>query len=164
MPWLFLYAFMLGLVFNAAPGAILAESLRRGLKGGFAPAFAVQIGSLVGDGLWVILGLAGTAALMSISYISIPLMLSGTLLLGYLAWQSFRDSRMPMPDLHQHSATHQRRGALATQHHLLGFAWRNNCRGDQRNPDIQPLYGLHRRLHAVFGALVFHCIGTHCLY
>lgn len=114
MPWLFLYAFMLGLVFNAAPGAILAESLRRGLKGGFAPAFAVQIGSLVGDGLWVILGLAGTAALMSISYISIPLMLSGALLLGYLAWQSFRDSRMPMPDLHQHSATHQRRGAMAT--------------------------------------------------
>ncbi|XDZ65653.1 LysE family transporter [Alphaproteobacteria bacterium LSUCC0684] len=114
MPWLFLYAFMLGLVFNAAPGAILAESLRRGLKGGFMPAMAVQIGSLVGDGLWVMLGLAGAAALISISYIKIPLMLSGAILLGYLAWQSFRDSRMPMPDLNATASVKQSRGAMAT--------------------------------------------------
>lgn len=31
---LFLSAFFLGLLFNAAPGAIFAESLRRGIKGG----------------------------------------------------------------------------------------------------------------------------------
>jgi len=114
MLWLFLYAFMLGLVFNAAPGAILAESLRRGLKGGFMPAMAVQIGSLVGDGLWVVLGLAGAAALISIAYIKIPLMLSGAILLGYLAWQSFRESRMPMPDLDAAISIRESRGAMAT--------------------------------------------------
>jgi len=113
MSGLFIYAFGLGLVFNAAPGAILAESLRRGLKGGFAAAMAVQIGSLVGDGLWVVLGLAGAAALISIAYVSLPLMLSGAVLLGYLAWQSFTDSRAPLPDMDKGGSISQHRGGLA---------------------------------------------------
>jgi chemosensory pili system protein ChpE len=48
---LFLAAFMLGLVFNAAPGAVFAETIRQGVRGGFRPALAVQCGSLVGDAL-----------------------------------------------------------------------------------------------------------------
>ncbi len=46
---LFIAAARLGLLFNATPGAIFAESLRRGLKGGYREALDVQIGSLVGD-------------------------------------------------------------------------------------------------------------------
>ena len=56
---LFTAAFLLGLVFNAAPGPVFAETVRRSLRGGFRPALAVQIGSLVGDALWAVLGLAG---------------------------------------------------------------------------------------------------------
>lgn len=55
----------LGLVFNAAPGPVFTESLRRGVRGGFRPAFAVQVGSLVGDAAWAVLGLAGAAALLT---------------------------------------------------------------------------------------------------
>ncbi len=111
---LFSYAFILGLLFNAAPGAILAESLRQGLKGGFAPALAVQIGSLVGDALWVILGLLGAAALITIPSVSIPLMLSGAVLLCYLAYQSIRDSRQPMPPPSTNISAKQSKGAMAT--------------------------------------------------
>src|SRR4028118_2062291 len=60
---LFVSAFFLGLLFNAMPGAVFAESLRRGLRGGFGPAFAVQAGSLAGDLVWAVLGVLGAAAL-----------------------------------------------------------------------------------------------------
>ena len=49
MTTLFAAAFLLGLVFNAAPGAVFAETVRQGMRGGFRPALAVQVGSLVGD-------------------------------------------------------------------------------------------------------------------
>ena len=95
---LFGYAFLLGLLFNALPGAILMESLRRGLRGGFGPAFAVQIGSLAGDGLWVVLGVGGAAGIVLIPYAALPLMVCGTALVGWLALQALRDSRSPMPE------------------------------------------------------------------
>ncbi len=111
---LFISAFVLGILFNAAPGAILAESLRRGLKGGFGPAFAVQIGSLVGDGLWVVLGLLGAAVLISIPYVQLPLALSGALLLGYLAYQSFRESLKPLPAKNTVPSNSENKSALLT--------------------------------------------------
>jgi chemosensory pili system protein ChpE len=46
---LLIAAFLLGLVFNAAPGAVFAETVRRGATGGFRAALALQVGSLVGD-------------------------------------------------------------------------------------------------------------------
>ena len=64
---LFAYAFGLGLVFNATPGAVFTETLRRGVRGGFGPALAVQIGSLVGDAAWAVLGLVGVGALFQLS-------------------------------------------------------------------------------------------------
>ncbi len=110
---LFLYAFFLGLLFNAAPGAILAESLRQGIKGGFIPALAVQIGSLVGDGLWVVLGLLGAAALFTIPIVIIPMMILGACLLGYLAWQSLLDSRQPIPAPNSPTTLIENKGAMA---------------------------------------------------
>ena len=56
---LFGMAFLLGLIFNAAPGAVFAETIRRGVDGGYRPALAVQIGSLAGDAAWALLGPAG---------------------------------------------------------------------------------------------------------
>ena len=94
---LFAYAFVLGLLFNAMPGAILAESLRRGLRGGFNPALAVQIGSLSGDFAWAVLGLLGAAALFTLPYVETPLAIAGALLLAWIAWQALRDGLSPMP-------------------------------------------------------------------
>jgi chemosensory pili system protein ChpE len=90
---LFLCALGLGLVFNAAPGAVFAETVRQGLRGGFRPAFAVQIGSLAGDASWAVLGLAGAGLLAQLAPLRVPLMAGGSLYLAWLAWDSWRAAR-----------------------------------------------------------------------
>jgi threonine/homoserine/homoserine lactone efflux protein len=94
---LFASAFALGLLFNAMPGAVFAESLRRGLRGGFGPAFAVQAGSLAGDLVWAVLGLLGAAALFALPAVQVPLALAGAAFLLWLAWGALRDGLAPMP-------------------------------------------------------------------
>jgi len=54
-------AVALGIAFSAPAGAVSAEVWRRGLAGGFRPAFLVEAGSLVGDAVWAIVALAGAA-------------------------------------------------------------------------------------------------------
>lgn len=88
---LFVSAFFLGLVFNATPGAVFAESFRQGLKGGFPPAFHVQIGSLVGDATWAILGLAGAGVLLQQPTFQWPMGILSSGLLIYLGIQAIRD-------------------------------------------------------------------------
>jgi chemosensory pili system protein ChpE/L-lysine exporter family protein LysE/ArgO len=90
---LFVCALGLGLVFNAAPGAVFAETVRQGLRGGFRPAFAVQIGSLAGDASWAVLGLAGAGLLARIEPLRVPLMAGGSIYLAWLAWDSWRAAR-----------------------------------------------------------------------
>ncbi len=80
---LFAAAFLLGLVFNAAPGPVFAETVRRSLRGGFRPALAVQIGSLVGDALWAVLGLAGVGLLLQLELLRVPIGIAGV---AYLLW------------------------------------------------------------------------------
>ncbi|SKA75724.1 chemosensory pili system protein ChpE [Thiothrix eikelboomii] len=92
MTSLFITAFFLGLVFNAAPGAVFAESMRRGIKGGYYPALYVQIGSLVGDATWAILGLLGAGFLMQLPATKIPLTVIGGIYLAYLGIQSLKES------------------------------------------------------------------------
>ena len=87
----FTLAFGLGLVFNAAPGAVFTESLRRGVRGGFRPAFGVQVGSLVGDATWAVLGLAGLGALFAVPALRVPLTVGGCLLLAWLGVSGVRD-------------------------------------------------------------------------
>jgi threonine/homoserine/homoserine lactone efflux protein len=94
---LFASAFLLGLLFNAAPGAVFAESLRRGIRGGFRPAFAVQMGSLLGDFVWAVLGLLGAAALFTLPNVELPLAIAGAALLFWLALMSLRDALSPVP-------------------------------------------------------------------
>lgn len=111
---LFASAFLLGLLFNAMPGAIFAESLRLGIKGGFQPAFAVQIGSLVGDFVWAVLGLLGAAALFTLPYVETPLAVAGGILLTWIAWQALRDGLSPMPSFDPANGAKPGRSAIAT--------------------------------------------------
>lgn len=89
---LFVAAFVLGLVFNAAPGAVFAETVRQGLRGGFRPAFAVQVGSLVGDGVWAVLGLAGVGVLLQVQALRWPIGLAGVAYLAWLSWDAWRSA------------------------------------------------------------------------
>ena len=75
----FLAAMLLGFVFNATPGAVFSETLRRGLRDGYKPALMVQIGSLVGDATWAAVGLTGLALLLDSAQIRYPLTLKGRL-------------------------------------------------------------------------------------
>ncbi|WP_343592172.1 LysE family transporter [Paracidovorax wautersii] len=94
MTGLFVAAFLLGLVFNAAPGAVFAETVRQGVRGGFRPALAVQVGSLVGDATWAVLGLAGIGMAMQIEALRWPVGLAGAAYLAWLSWDSWRAARV----------------------------------------------------------------------
>lgn len=89
MTTLFVSAFLLGLVFNAAPGAVFAETVRQGVRGGFRPALAVQIGSLVGDALWAALGLLGIGLLLQLEWLRWPIGVAGAAYLLWLAWDAW---------------------------------------------------------------------------
>lgn len=82
----------LGFLFNATPGAVFAETLRRGLRGGFRPAFDVQVGSLVGDATWAVAGLTAAGALLAIPAVRMPLAAAGAVYLLWLGAQGLRDA------------------------------------------------------------------------
>ncbi|MBL0729013.1 LysE family transporter [Piscinibacter sp. HJYY11] len=91
MTTLFISAFLLGLIFNATPGAVFAETVRQGVHGGYRPALAVQIGSLVGDALWAVLGLVGIGLLLQLEALRLPIGIAGVAYLLWLArdaWQA----------------------------------------------------------------------------
>jgi chemosensory pili system protein ChpE len=84
--------FRIGLVFNAAPGPVFAETVRRGVRGGFRPALAVQIGSLAGDALWAVLGLAGVGLLVQLESLRVPIGIASVIYLLWLARDSWQAS------------------------------------------------------------------------
>ena len=90
----FIQAFILGLLFNAAPGVVFTETIKRGINGGFFPALYVQIGSLAGDAIWAILGLLGVGILLNIDIFKFPLSIIGIIYLIYLAYDSFVSSNI----------------------------------------------------------------------
>ena len=87
---LFFAALALGLIFNAAPGAVFAATISASIRGGFRAALEVQIGSLVGDALWAILGLLGVGLLLQADALRLPIGISGALYLLWLAYDSWR--------------------------------------------------------------------------
>jgi threonine/homoserine/homoserine lactone efflux protein len=87
-------AFGLGLIFNAAPGAVFAETVRQGMQGGFRAAFAVQVGSLVGDASWAVLGLLGIGFALQLDSLRWPIGLAGAAYLIYLSWDSWQASKV----------------------------------------------------------------------
>ena len=88
---IFVYALVFGFVFCLSPGAVLAETLRRGLLHGFTPALLVQFGSLVGDAVWAVIGLTGIALLIQHDAVRVPLTIVCAL---YLAWLGIPKSRL----------------------------------------------------------------------
>lgn len=114
----------LGFVFNVAPGAVFTESLRRGISGGFRPAFSVQIGSLVGDALWAVLGLAGAAAVLSQPHLTIPLTLVGCGVLILLGVQGLRAAFGTTPPVNADNPSSRHRSAiLAGAAMSIGNVW-----------------------------------------
>lgn len=87
---------LMGIAFAAPPGAVTAETFRRGAHGGFAVALGVQLGSLVGDATYALLALAGLAALAQSPVLQFALGAFGALFLMYLAWSSFQSARAPV--------------------------------------------------------------------
>jgi chemosensory pili system protein ChpE/L-lysine exporter family protein LysE/ArgO len=102
-------AFGLGLLFNAAPGPVFAETVRRGIQDGFRSALAVQIGSIVGDAVWAVLGLMGVGLLLRLESLRLPVALAGVAYLIWLAWGAWRESRR---DFMVNANGHSRQKAL----------------------------------------------------
>jgi chemosensory pili system protein ChpE len=78
------------LVFSATPGAVNAESLRRGIARGFRPALLVQLGSLMGDLVWAAVALTGTAFLVQNRPVALVLGVVGACFLLRQAVAAFR--------------------------------------------------------------------------
>lgn len=96
---IFFYALVFGFVFCLSPGAVLAETLRRGLLQGFTPALLVQIGSLVGDAVWAVIGLTGIALLIQHDAVRVPLTAACALYLAWLGVRSLMDAwNLPQAD------------------------------------------------------------------
>ena len=90
---LLITAFVLGLVFNATPGPVFAETVRQGVRGGFRSAIAVQLGSLVGDALWAVVGLVGVGLLLQLERLRTPISVASVVYLSWLAWNAWQTSR-----------------------------------------------------------------------
>jgi threonine/homoserine/homoserine lactone efflux protein len=82
----------LGIAYNAAPGAVNTEALRRGLARGARPALLVQLGALIGDLLWAALALTGTAFLAQRQSVRFMLGLAGACFLLRLAWNALHEA------------------------------------------------------------------------
>jgi chemosensory pili system protein ChpE len=89
---LFLSAVGLGVAYNAAPGAVNTEALRRGLARGFRPALLVQLGALIGDATWAALALTGTAFLVHNRPVRLLLGVAGACFLLRLAWSALQEA------------------------------------------------------------------------
>ena len=102
---IFLSALILGFLFNAAPGAVFAETIKVGVRGGFRPALAVQLGSLAGDALWAILGLAGVGVLLQVDALRLPLGIAGVVYLFWLSYDSWRSAGQQMGEITNNADT-----------------------------------------------------------
>ena len=93
--------FVAGLALAAAiglpPGVIMAETVRRGIDGGFWPALAVQAGSLLGDVIYGILGLTGAAIALTAGWLQLVIGLVGVALMVALGLTGLRDALRAVP-------------------------------------------------------------------
>lgn len=92
---IFLAAMLFGLTFCASPGAVFSETLRRGLTGGFRPALLVQLGSLIGDAVWAVIGLTSLILLLAQDSVRVPLTIACAAYLVWLGIQGLRDAWQP---------------------------------------------------------------------
>ena len=93
MEVLFVSAFAMSIAFAVQPGVIGFESLRRGLSHGWSAALHVELGSLLGDGVWALIALLGASLLFQNRVVTLLLGLFGCLLLLRFAWDAWLASR-----------------------------------------------------------------------
>ncbi len=89
---LFLSALGLGVAYNAAPGAVNTEALRRGLARGYRSALLVELGALIGDSAWAALALTGAAFLVQNRSLRLLLGVAGACFLLRLAWIALQEA------------------------------------------------------------------------
>lgn len=66
------------------------------MRGGFRPALAVQLGSLAGDALWALLGLAGVGLLVQAEALRVPVGIAGVFYLLWLSYDAWRAARVEL--------------------------------------------------------------------
>lgn len=86
---------LLAVVYCVPPGPIAAEAFRQGIRHGWSGAFGVELGSVLGDAAYGGLAWAGLSALVRLDAARLVLGILGTVLLLYLAWQAYDQSRRP---------------------------------------------------------------------
>jgi chemosensory pili system protein ChpE len=110
---IFLAAMLFGLAFCASPGAVFSETLRRGLTGGFRSALLVQLGSLIGDAVWALIGLTGLVLLLTEEGVRLPLTIACAAYLAWLGVQGLRDAWRPQAQETDHAPGRNAFGAGA---------------------------------------------------
>ncbi len=93
METLFVAAFAMSVAFAAQPGVISFEALRRGVAHGYSAALHVELGSLLGDGVWALIALLGASILFQNRLMTLALGLVGCVMLLRFAWEAWRASR-----------------------------------------------------------------------
>lgn len=96
MELLFVSAFVMSLTFAIQPGVIGFEALRRGISHGWRAALSVELGSLVGDGVWALIALLGASIVFQNRVVTLVLGLFGCVLLLRFAWDAWRAARVDM--------------------------------------------------------------------
>ena len=96
MEALFFSAFAMAIAFAIQPGPIGFESLRRGMTHGFSAALHVELGSLLGDGVWAAIALVGASIIFQNRIVTLLLGLFGCGLLLRFAWDAWRSSRQEL--------------------------------------------------------------------
>jgi threonine/homoserine/homoserine lactone efflux protein len=163
----FLYALVFGFVFCLSPGAVLAETLRRGLQHGFRPALLVQVGSLVGDAVWAVIGLTGLALLIQHDAVRIPLTVVCALYLAWLGLRSLIDA-WHLPESESAPASSQQNAlavgaaiSLANPKNIVYWArWACTIRHRRRHAQPRADADVFCRFHAGFGAVVLSDSGA----
>lgn len=93
MEVLFFSAFAMAIAFAIQPGPIGFESLRRGAAHGWSAALHVELGSLLGDGVWAAIALLGASVIFQNRAVTLLLGLFGCGLLLRFAWDAWQSSR-----------------------------------------------------------------------
>jgi chemosensory pili system protein ChpE len=97
---------VMAISFSAPPGPVAVETIRRGVRGGFAPALHVQLGSIIGDVAWCAVALLGLAPLVQVGWVRGLLGATGVVVLLYLGLAGMRDavSRRPLAAMAEQAA------------------------------------------------------------
>lgn len=81
-----------GLAYAAAPGAVNTEAIRRGLASGARSTFLVELGSLIGDSLWMLLALTGVSLLARQPAVQFVIAIASGCFLLRMGWIALHDA------------------------------------------------------------------------